>query len=530
MTATVRLTDGSTITAPLVAGGGEAVYPDWGNPGLPDNWGNNWPPQPIFFDSVDIVAPGKAFLLGTVCDVPPPFLPDQPWKVCRPGQFYYRNFRNGKVTHAAYDRAGHFIDGGVRMLPFRMVPADDPWELRLLAKRTPAQFAKAAYILNLDDARVARWPWLKKMLDLYRFDASSLNPFAPPGTRNEGWLHVPEHFMSRWQGHPGGEAAIRHWYGFGTKQAGVSLSNEHYGHEADWIASGMRNGANPKQAVLDLTVGLYLLRWKIAFGLIDCDAPNPHKGRWRNESGSDSRGTAGMQPSAAKEYDLGLCLAHTLLPEDPLIARGFQVRLDYWLHSGQPWSGNGGARNLGRALQNLLIFYRTVDNLDARFALKDKARQFIDWAKSVNGARMFFKDTSPDQCSAGEGVSALAYCARWCDEGVRPDLRDHWAQMGAWYEANAGEWMDTAKTFYRAAYFVNPQTAPATPTWSGHFQGLNWLGAPDWCITPAVKAGLEKYMFTVYANTADCDAAFGGEGPGFEKWKPWIMYDGARAF
>lgn len=526
VSAIITRPDGTTITAPLVDGGGEAQYVDWGATGAPDNWGQALPtPEPKFFDAIEVAASGKTLLMAPLLGIAPPFLPTDPWRVVKPTDYVYRMKRANH--HPVYDQAGHHIDGGTWRLPFRFAPADDPWELRLLSKRTPAQYEAARRLLNMDTARIARWPWLQEALGWFTLNAQSFNRTAAPGTRNEGWLCIPENFMYRWAGQPGGIPALKHWYGFGSRFPGSEgLTNEHYGHAAAWIASAMGGGTDPWQALVNLTVGLNRLRWRIAFGLIDSPG---HKwdGRWRNEKSQEVRGSAGTQPGFAKDcWDLDLLLGYTLLPEDTLIARGYQVRGDFLRRNIQsPWSGTGGARNQGNHLETLLLWYRATG--DPIF--KVSAERYITWAMGpnvMNGA-LYFNDPGLG-VSGGEGVTALAYTLRWVYEhDVRPDLKPYLQQIIAWYVAHAGRFEDPAKQFYKASYYLDPVTKIAQ--WSGNFQGLWWLPMAPW-LPQNVVDGLERWMFTVYQNVTDCDAAFGTEGPGWTKWKAIICYYGARQF
>lgn len=511
----VALTEGQVSTTGKITYRLTAEYIHVRNGGLPDNWGGSWTPEPFFWDAIDATTPGRSILAGGVLDVK---VNGDAHSLARPNQFHYRNHRNGVVTHPAYAQAAtrHFIDGGASFfMPF--VKRSDPWDMEGLLAIGEVRAHQALAFLEPDEARIAKWPWLRKVLDSFTYDATSLDINRPAGQRNVGWLLIPENFMKRWPGESFGLPKIRHWYGLGTREAGTSLRNEHYDAPKFWLLRGLRS-ADPAA----LTVGKHLIWWKCCYGLIDCDAPNPHRGRWRNESGDNVRGTTGMAPSAAKEWDEALLAAYILWPADPIFTRAVQVRGDYWKHAGQPWNGAGGARNLGRALLNLDAFYRATG--DPAFA--DKARQFIDWAMTVNGSRLFWKETSPNQCSGGEGVLALVGACRWVfDHGVRPEHGPHLQDMIAWYCANAGRFVDTAQQFYRASYFCDPTTTPATPTWSGDFQGCFWLGLRPFApatLQPTFDA-IERYAFTRYATRADEDCTFGGEGPGYVKWRQGII-------
>lgn len=499
MSASLTLPDGSTRALTLYPAC-EALEVRERNPGLPDAWGQGWTPgAPVLFDSWQVTAPGRTLLYGSAFGAT---VSGDTWTLAHPSDFHYRANRNGVPIWPAL--AGHHAILPGDTLYARFVPADDPWELRMLAAIPGQAVARALAVLDFDEARIARWPWLQKMLGLYKFDATSLDPSTPPGHRDAAWLLNPPCFMRRWSAQPDGLPALAHWYGLGTRQAGVSLTNEHYGSDAAWIGQGLR--ASDHRA---LTIGLYLLRAKIAYGLIDCDTACKHRGKWRTESGDNVRGTQGMVPSWAKEYDRGLAAASVLLPNDDFIQCGAQLRRSYLLTAGHEWTGSGGARNIGHYLENLWHWY--VATGDPAFMVKAEAE--IAFALAKCHYPWFPENPGSMTVSAGEGLLALAMCRRWMGPTPQTDAMLAWTLANCWDPATG-----------RCGYFVDASHSPATITWGGHFQGLNWMQLD---LPPAARAKIEAYMFTHYANAADCDAAFGGEGPAFEKWLPWLVTYGA---
>jgi len=513
-------TPSGSITQPLMHGGGSALEVRHRNGSGADQWGLAAQPAgaPIPFYSWQVDAPGYTILVGGLFGA----------RQTGPGAFTLADATDWKLparrnnldlwsTSAGYHR---ILPGDT--LYARLAPAADPWELAYLAAvLTPERRAAALAVMAFDEARIARWPWLRKVMGWYRYDASSINPATPAGQRNCGWLLVPQNFMVRWPYYLGsttaGMAACRHWYGLGSRSAvqGENQTNEHYRAAAAWLGCGLRT--NDPVAV---TVGLYLLRAKCAYGLVDCDPPHIDKGMWRNEKGDLVRGTTGTRPGRAKEYDRDLAMAHAagFTAEEPLLGRAAGLRMGSLLGPTWSWNGSGGARHLGHYLENLRDWYTATD--DDRF--RARAQLEIDHAMTIVGARPYFiDDPAHEKVSGGEGLCALAGCRWWALHGAGANHQAKLDAMLAWYEAKL---YSAGQTAYYAV--VNPD---GTVTWqaAAGFGALNWLHIPG--LSPAVRDGIEAKLFTKYANTPTCDAAFGGEGPGWEKWVPWLVGWGATS-
>lgn len=516
-------TDTGTLEGALLPGGGEAFEVRLRNGGLPDNWGwsktptRSWgwtPGPPICFSQWEVVVDeGLTLLAGGMYGARHD---SQSWKLATPSDWKVPAKRSGVDLWPGTETYHRVFPGDT--LYARFVPADDPFELRYQAKEiTPQRRAHALQIMGFNEGAIARWPWLKKILNLYRYDASSINPNTPPGYRNCGWLLVPKCFMKRWPNYGGGMASLAHWYGLGSRSAvgAENLVNEHYDPPAAWIGRGLRD-YDP----VAVTCGMYLLRHKIAYGLIDCDdTSNWMWGKWRNEKGDVARGTTGMAPSPAKEYDKSLAMASVLFPDEPMIARAAKIRQDHLLGwKDHAWTGSGGTRNLGHFLENLRHWWIATGN----DAFKDKAAAEITFALSVVGALPYIPENRvTGQVCAGEGISALAAMVWWERQEAVNQHSTKIAALQDWHIAN-GFNHATGQTPYEV--YANPDGTIKKMVWNGTFQGCNWLQVPG--LYP-YSTLIEGCMFTKYANNADCDAAFGGEGPGWEKWLPWIVNWGA---
>ena len=507
-------TDTGTLEGALLPGGGEAFEVRLRNGGLPDNWGwsktptRSWgwtPGPPICFSQWEVVVDeGLTLLAGGMYGARHD---SQSWKLATPSDWKVPAKRGGVDLWPGTETYHRVFPGDT--LYARFVPADDPWELRYLAKITPKQRAAALKVMAFDEARIDKWPWLAKIVNLYRYNVSSLNLNAAPGQRNVGWLLIPQNFAKRWWIND--PSPIAHWYGLGSRSAagGENLVNEHYGSDAAWIGRGLRDD-DP----VALTIGLYLLRHKIAYGLIDCDdTTNWMWGKWRNEKGDHARGTTGMAPSPAKEYDKGLAMASVLLPDEPIIKRAAAIRRAYLLTAQRSWSGSGGLRNLGHFLENLRHWW--VATGDERY--RTKAGSEITYALGIVGQLPYIPENkATGQAMSGEGVCALAAMRWW-------GFPQHKAKLDAllaWHVQNGIA--QSGQTPYEI--YVKAD-GTVTQKWSGVFQGCNWLQVPG--LPPDVAAKVEQVMFTKYAATPTCDATFGGEGPGWEKWVPWIVNWGA---
>ena len=506
---------GGSVTAPLLPGGGDALEVRHRHGGKPDNWGwsqtpsRSWgwtPGAPIQFYVWEVFAPDHTMLAGGLYGARNP----EPgrWVLADVGDWKVPARRNGVELWPQTATMHRLFPGDT--LYARLAPAKDPWELGYLATEiTPERKKLALKIMGFDEDRLSRWPWLRRVLGWYCYDWSSINPNTPAGSRNCGWLLVPANFAKRWWIND--PSPIAHWYGLGSRSAagGENLVNEHYGSDAAWIGRGLRDD-DP----VALTIGLYLLRHKIAYGLIDCDdTTNWMWGKWRNEKGDHARGTTGMAPSPAKEYDKGLAMASVLLPDEPIIKRAAAIRRAYLLTAQRSWSGSGGLRNLGHFLENLRHWW--VATGDERY--RSKAESEITYALGIVGQLPYIPENkATGQAMSGEGVCALAAMRWW-------GFPQHKAKLDAllaWHVQNGIA--QSGQTPYEI--YVKAD-GTVTQKWSGVFQGCNWLQVPG--LPPDVAAKVEQVMFTKYAATPTCDATFGGEGPGWEKWVPWIVNWGA---
>jgi len=593
-----------TITQPLMPGGGQSLDVRVRNGSGSDQWGLAAQPAGVpiaFYDWVIEAPPGYTLLMGGLFGARQ--LGPSTFQIASPDDWKLPARRNGVDLWPATAGYHRILPGDT--LYARVVPAADPWETAYLASvLTPERRAAALDVMAFDEARIAKWPWLAKVVNSYTFNAACMNPATPPGQRGPGWLLVPGNFADRWtdgaaavgqwvqttntfltnvpikSGHAlktnqwitlssvqewngtkwnlsplngsralvtgvtsnsctigvslgsrvvtGGiltrdavyrlNEGLAHWYGLGSRSAvaGENLSNEHYRAAADWLGVGIRNND-----VGAITVGLYLLRAKCAYGLVDCDPPHIDKGKWRNEKGDLARGTTGTRPDRAKEYDRDLAVAHAagFTSEEPLLGRAAGIRMGSLLGPTWSWSGSGGARMLGHYLENLRDWYVATD--DDRF--RARAQLEIDHAMTVivKAKPYFVDDPAHEKVSGGEGLCALAACRWWALHGAGASWQSKLDTMLAWYELRLYSGGNTA---YYAV--VN---ADGSVTWQANaeFGSLNWLQIPG--LSPAVRNGIETHCFTKYANRADVDAAFGGEGPGWEKFWPWIVGWGATS-
>lgn len=509
-------TPAGPIVGQLVPSGGGALEVRHRNGSGSDSWGLASQPagQPVAFSRWQIDAPpGYTLLMGGLFGArqlgPSSFL------MADAGDWKLPARRNGVDLWPATAGYHRILPGDT--LYARVVPASDPWETGYLASvLTPERRAAALAVMAFDEARIARWPWLAKYVDrAYLFDAACLNPATPAGQRWAGWLLVPGNFMVRWPFYlgstPAGSAACRHWYGLGSRSAvqGENLNNEHYRAAACWLGCGMR-----RNDPASITVGLYLLRAKCAYGLVDCDPAHIDKGKWRNEKGDLARGTTGTRPDRAKEYDRDLAMAEAagFTATEPLLGRSAALRKASLLGPDWAWSGSGGARMLGHYLENLRDW--SVATGDDRF--RARAQLEIDHAMTIVGARPYFvDDPAHEKVSGGEGLCALASCRWWALHGAGANHQAKLDAMLAWYQAKL---YSGGQTAYYAV--VNPD---GTVTWQANaeFGSLNWLQVPG--LSQAVRDGIERHCFTKYANVPTCDATYGGEGPGWEKFVPWIV-------
>lgn len=446
----------------------------------------------------------------------------------------------------------HMLDGG-DTLYMRLTHASDPYELAW--EPLAGSNERAAALLAFDTTLLQRFPLLQRTLSFYQFDASSANPNTT--VRNFGWFLLPEQYVKKWTSWD--IRWVSGWYAAADMALpGDGICNCHYSHDAWWFANYLFTGNR-----MSRTIGLHLVRQKIALGLFDVDAPYNScwiSGAWRGEKSGQSRRGAPLGPMATKEWDLGLCLAAALAPSDPFIQHGLAVRSQRLLvvNPGDIWNGAGGGRAVGNYLRNLRDVYTLTG--DARF--KQKADAFIThvWKKFDAAAApwnaahpgwpmLWFPNSLRTQYNATwEELIAHREIAWWCEtEGVQTQRLPLLKSMVKWALDNAGAWRNQAAGVYEVAFEVGVETNGAAPTFgyksfTTPTNGLWWVA-----LVPTIKRwfpGAYDARMDAMVNTsctrigqgwADVDAgkppmnpmAFSvdnaGEGPGGFKARAYAM-------
>ena len=455
------------------------------NGGNPDKFGPaKWSTEPFYFKKIEVEIPGKVVMYSLYNGAVN--LGNDKWQLAGDGEFVHHHHKHADPAYPWYADSTryHMIDGGDTFY-CRFTDPHDIYEFTSVP--TAQQKALALQILQLNDNLIEKYPLLRRTLDFYSLDASSLNRLTT--IRNFGWFMIPSNYVSRWTGT--NIDYISHWYGFTDMWApGDNQCNCHYSHDAWWLVNYLKTG-NP----FSMAIGLNFVRFKVAYGLFDVDLPYTTctiKGQWRGEKSGESRRGAGVGPFASKEWDLGLIIASILFPEDNMIKRGIAVRKDRLLNipDSLTWNGAGGGRQAGAYLRNLLDFY----NLTGDIAFKNKATSFIThvWnkfyqAKNIwdpqhpgNPMLWFPNSSRVDFNACWEEVILHRMIAAWMDLGVGNDKEQILKDMVEWAINNGTAWRDLAKTIYQVAYEVGVQSVGPTANlsyknFSTPTNGLWWI-------------------------------------------------------
>lgn len=484
------------------------------NGGDPDRWNTTaWIPQPFFFREVRVTCQGRR---------------PQCWPMdlsrAGPGVGEWTLAPADAPKHAHHEaddpaqpwyepsKRLHMIDGGESFYA-RLTTYEDPYEL---GPTTAAARYEALRILDADLALLDRWPLLRRVFDLYRFDASSMDLAASP--RNFGWFLVPDFFASKYAWPI---ERSRGWYAWPDHQLpGDGVCNAHYAHDAHWLTSFLISG-DP----LRRTVGLALVRQKAATGLVDCDRPYPscrYVGMWRGEKAGPGRRGAPLGPTPAKEWDVGLLMARALAPDDPLIAQACAVRRARLLGVAPAdiWNGAGGGRLAGAYLRNLRDHF--VASADDAFRAKaeafvghlwmvrDAAAKTWDAANPANPMRWFPNGYDATKTAAWEEATLHAQLYWWAERGVGAarlgdlDASLDW-MIATCSGARGSEWQVAYSADVVAGTFTS--NTPANGLW--------WVP-----VAPTVRARLPRHAAAADRWTA---TAFGRIG------QTWAEVDAGRA-
>ncbi len=419
------------------------------NGGGPDDWGGNkWPTEPVYFQRIEVRIPGRTIPLSPQNGAKP--LGDDRWVLASETDFKHVHHKANDPQRAWYAKSKtfHMLDGGDTFYA-RFAPADDPWEWKALPG--DAERKKALAVANLAPELLQKFPLLSRLLDFYTIRPSSNHPDPP--IHDWGWWLNAQNHARRWRST--NPLTLQGWYGYtDIHAAGGGFSNGHYDHPAWFLVRYLLTGDRTAY-----TAGLYLIRFKVAYGLVDTDLPRSRcwqRGWWRGEKG-DRRGSA-VGLSANKEWDLGLVLASILAPNDPMIAHGMAVRRASLLErdDGVVWNGAGGGRAIGHFLENLLDHYHATG--DAAF--KERAARFIEHVFTKTGDLPYFPNSLRKGWNATwEEALAHVWIAKWIDEGIAPGRLDKLKAMVEWLITNGGRFRSPG--VYEVAYEIE---VPPTET------------------------------------------------------------------
>lgn len=465
------------------------------NGGYPARFGpSGWTVDPWYFAGIEARGLGDRVpqLFPINGARPKPTMGD--WTLVDPSAFKHAHHKYADPAYPWYADSinHHMLDGG-DTLYMRLAPAFDPYELSW--EQTAGSLEKAAGILAFDTTLLQRFPLLQRTLSFYQFDATSSNYNVT--VRNFGWFLLPQQYVKKWTSW--NIDWVSGWYAAADMALpGDGICNCHYSHDAWWLANYIFTGNR-----MSRTIGLHLVRQKIALGLFDVDAPYSQcwiSGAWRGEKSGQSRRGAPLGPMATKEWDLGLCMASAIAPDDEFIQHGLDVRLRRLLvvNAQDIWNGAGGGRAIGNYLRNLRDAYLLTGDV----RLKQKANVFIQhvWSKfdaastSWNVGHpgwpmLWFPNSLRTAYNATwEELIAHKEIAWWCEvEGLQPQRLPMLKSMVKWAIDNASGWRNQSAGVYQVAFEIGVEPNGLTPTigqknFTTPTNGLWWVS-----LVPTIK-------------------------------------------
>lgn len=515
--AEVTIAEGSPVlVAPRVTATLERDHLRIRNGGDPDRFNTSaFTPAPFYFREIRVKCPGRRPLLWPM-DLSRSTGPDE-WTLAPADAPKHAHHEADDPAQPWYapSKTFHMLDGGDTFYA-RLTTYADPYELTA----TPAVARdEALRIFDADEGFRAQWPLLRRVFDLYAFDATSMDLRAAP--RNFGWFLIPEFFVAKYTST--NIELARGWYAWPDHQLpGDGICNAHYGHDASWLASFLFSGDPMRR-----TVGLALVRQKCATGLFDVDRAYPscrYVGMWRGEKAGLGRRGSGLGPTPAKEWDAGLLMARALVPGDPLLERAFAVRKARLLgvDPADIWNGAGGGRLAGAYLRNLRDYFVATGDV----AFRAKASAFIahvwrkvdaaavvwDPAHPGNPLRWFPNSYDVNKTAAWEEATLYAQLYWWAEFGVWPGrLADLDAMLDWMIRTCSGPRGATGE--YQVAYQADVV--------AGTFTSNTPMNCAWWVpLAPTVRERMPQHAAAADAWTA---TAFGRIG------QTWADVDAGRA-
>lgn len=290
-----------------------------------------------------------------------------------------------------------FWDGGEGAVWNFVDPADN---LGVALAPDAAGWAKVRDLFAVNEALIASEPMAAKMMDLYRWDATCLDPNLPRPQTLEGWLLVGENLATVAVGGPWGYSkagpSIMHTWYTGvcpTVPDGTGGLKPWYEAETHWWVYAARHWPSD-EAKMSFKAAYDLTSRSIAGHHIRSDAAHPLKNAWRNEGNEYSgphpapretwqihkRGTAGPVPYRAKMW-CGKSLAAALAcPSNPVFVDSADRSIEYFTAGPGLPPASGEHRIFGNTLRNMLLCYRycvLIGDTTRAAALRTKAETAI---------------------------------------------------------------------------------------------------------------------------------------------------------
>jgi hypothetical protein len=406
-------------------------------------------------------------------------------------------------------------DGGEGSV-WNLVDEKDPLGL----KHAPdaAGWARVRDLFEIDEDLIAAEPMAAKMMDLYRWDATCLDPNLPPGQTLEGWLMVGTN-LARFGGGPWaptrGGAAIMHTHytgGCPVVPDGTGGLKPWYEAETHWWVYAARRWPS-EDAKRSFKIAYDMTSKSIAAHHIRSDAQHPLRNAWRNEGNEWSgphaapretwqvhkRGTAGPTPYRAKMWPGKAFAAALACPSNPVFVDSADRCVDYYMGGPGLPPQSGEMRIFGNTLRGMYLahgYLVLIGDTARASAMRAKAETAIknahtlanpssgayavDWLPATNTSGTPFTAQT-----IGDFEGALTMMVKWTqDQGTNtPEVK-------AWV-IRCCEWALTHTT-RRAAGLSTDGLLMREWAYNWKPDPLNWNGKP---VAVTYNGGLHTAYF-----------------------------------
>jgi len=471
---------------------------------------------PVYFQTVDANIPGRIVMFGEeYCGAT--HVGDA-WSLVKPTTPKHPARSNvSNVAGGPYEpsKSIHMLDGGESMY-WRFLPSADPHE----ALPSALTIANALTVVEVDETRIAAWPFLGYLMDLSQHDAANYTNVNLPAQQVRMTALTRIEFM---HAHHPGPATNLNPNPYKTWYTGLYTISPEDGASQNlrpgWYYSILFYGlyvcrhpaASNAQGTYEYFLGL--LRTFCRTAINRTDAAGIYKGMQCDEGATSftyngtilfarmgTGGAAGGIPFYGKTWDTALVLGELLTEgNDPLIHDAWERRLVQLENENSPFTGNSGGnasgpstgtRGAAHVMESWWLFRKVCllkgGSYTARAAtLKTKASTYlgkiwtaVDQSATCTAALGVATKTkwvpitqtptvTPITTGAlgGNTEGMFKWITRWMvDEALHPTRLAEWKDMVSWWYTNNVRFIGNGMA--EAAYRMYPDMSGGGATWN----------------------------------------------------------------